>query len=186
MQYAEFKPHQSISRYVECYWYAYSDKPPFRERESLIPDGTIELMFNFGDSYAQIRGDTKELIKGSHIIGIRKQSLTISQTSKQHFFSIRFRPGGHYPFFGLPVHHFANGFYSLHDIFGKELDELEEQLAEAKTNQRRIAIADQFLLKRIDVDSEDLRFVARCLPDLLRGGDVMATAHAFNTNYKAL
>jgi hypothetical protein len=47
MEYLEFKPDRNLARYVECYWYAFSDRPPFGDRESLIPDGTIECMFNF-------------------------------------------------------------------------------------------------------------------------------------------
>lgn len=49
MIYREFTPHPLLAQYIECYWKADADRPPFRDTESLIPDGTIELMFNFGD-----------------------------------------------------------------------------------------------------------------------------------------
>src|ERR1044072_3807624 len=110
MEYKEYKPHLLLSPYIECYWSALADRPPFRAQESLIPDGTIELMFNFGDDYAQIKDDEKVRVKGSHIIGIRKQSLLISQTNKQNIFSVRFKPGGSYPFFRIPAHLFSNTF----------------------------------------------------------------------------
>ena len=102
MVYREFKPHKRLSPYVECYWAARSDKPPFREEESLIPDGTIEFMFNFGDPYFEVRGEERREVKGAHIIGIRKKALQISQPSRQSFFSIRFRVGGTYPLFRVP------------------------------------------------------------------------------------
>lgn len=122
MIYQEYKPCPQLSAYVECYWSAKADQPPFNEQESLIPDGTIELMFNFGDNYSQIIDDQEKLIKGSHIIGIRKQSLFISQTSKQDFFSIRFKPGGFFPFFKIPVYKFANVFYQISELFDQELN----------------------------------------------------------------
>lgn len=118
MEYREYKPNRHLAKYIECFWSAYSEKPPFRERESLIPDGTIELMFNFGDDYEQFLDDRKIPVKGSHIIGIRKNSLIISQTRKQDFFCIRFKPGGTYPFFKIPARLFSNGFYTLQDLFG--------------------------------------------------------------------
>ena len=78
MIYREYKPNRHLAKFIECYWSANSDKPPFREREYLIPDRTIELMFNFGDPYSQILNDKTIEIKGSHIIGIRRESLVIS------------------------------------------------------------------------------------------------------------
>lgn len=104
MECKEYKPHQLLAAYIECYWSALADTPPFRERESLIPDGTIELMFNSGDNYEQIKNSQSVTIKGSHIIGIRKQSLIILQTRKQNIFSVRFKPGGSCPFFQIPAH----------------------------------------------------------------------------------
>ena len=69
MEYKEYKPHHLLAGYIECYWSALADKPPFKEQESLIPDGTIELMFNFGDNYAQIKNGQSLAVKGSHVIG---------------------------------------------------------------------------------------------------------------------
>ena len=186
MEYLEFKPNKHLNQYVECYWYAYSNRPPFREKESLIPDGTIELMFNFGDDYIHIVNERREKIKGSHIIGIRKQSLVISQTGRQHFFCIRFKPGGTYPFFKIPAHLFANAFYSVNDLLGNDIRMLEEQLYEAKDNAERVVITDQFLLKKLSASNDDYVFVAKCAPCLLQSDDVKTTAHCFNTNYKTL
>src|SRR5690606_15095551 len=124
MEYKEYTPHPLLKDFVECYWSARADQPPFREKESLIPDGTIELMFNFGDNYSQWIDGKEKIIKGSHVIGIRKRSLQISQTSNQNFFCVRFKLGGLYPFFKIPVHLIANAFYSAEEIIGKDYSNL--------------------------------------------------------------
>lgn len=187
MIYREFPPHPLLAPYVECYWKADADKPPFRDTESLIPDCTIELMFNFGDDYAQVKNGIKETVKGSHIIGIRKQALHISQTSHQHVFSIRFRPGGSYPFFRIPVHLFANGFWNIRELLGRELQELEEQLHDAE-DVERAQLADRFLLARLRLQDDDYRFTAACARWLLKnpGLPVAEACRMFGTHYKKL
>lgn len=189
MDYCEFKPHPLLSDYVECYWYAYSERPPFRERETLIPDGTIELMFNFGENYFRFTGaggtDRSE-IKGSHIIGIRRRALTISQPGKQHFFCIRFRLGGTYPFFKLPVHLFAGDFFSLDELFGRGLGELEERLYLSKDNAGRVEITNQFLLGKLRPGDEEFLFARRCVPELLRSGNIGRFVKDHRITYKTL
>lgn len=186
MEYLEFKPDARLAKYVECYWYAFSLRPPFRDRESLIPDGTIECMFNFGDSYSQLVGEAREAVKGSHVIGIRKEALTISQTGRQHFFCIRFKPGGTYPFFGVPAHLFANGFYGMSDLFGKETGELEERLYHAKDNRERVVICDGFLLGRFNEGIYEVEFAQKLVPALLAAGNIKQVLTDFNVTHKTL
>lgn len=188
MKYTEYKPHPILSGCIECYWSAYAERPPFREEESLIPDGTIELMFNFGDNYFQIVDGKKKPVKGSHIIGIRREALRISQTSKQDFFCIRFRPGGTYPFFGIPAHLYANGFYTLEELIGPEYKAIEEKLFGVRDNNQRVEIMEDYLFKKFNERPEDHRFVKHCLELLDRTGRVKigGLAEQLNTNYKTI
>jgi AraC-like DNA-binding protein len=188
MEYNEFKPHPYLTPFIECYWAANADKPPFRERESLVPDGTMELMFNFGDNYAQICNDEKIPVKGSHLIGIRKHALIISQTSHQHIFSVRFRLGGAYAFFNIPSSLTANHFYTIRELLGRDYVELEEQLYEATDYLQRVMIMDQFFLSRINNISAEQVFIAKCTKTLLQQPSlkVHELANQFNTNYKNL
>jgi AraC-like DNA-binding protein len=189
MEYKEFKPCRELSGFVECYWIAHSEKPPFRETESLIPDGTIELMFNFGDNYSQIADGERKEIKGSHVIGIRKRSLHISQTHKQDILSVRFKPGGIHPFTRVPVIDFANGFYEFDQFLGKEYRELESKLYEARNTERRIAIIENHLLNKLrETDIFDYRFVNSCSKLLMKTPNfsIKDLSAYCNTNYKTM
>ncbi|MCL5028004.1 MAG: AraC family transcriptional regulator [Bacteroidetes bacterium] len=189
MEYKEYKPCKLLSDFIECYWTAKADKPPFREKESLIPDGTIELMFNFGDNYSQIKNGKKQIVKGSHIIGIRKHSLQISQTDKQDFFSVRFKLGGIYPFIRIPVYTFANNFFEIDQLISNEYKELEEKLFEVATDENRIAVIEEYLLRKLYSSSfDDYDFVNASLKFLLKNPllDIKVIADQFNTNYKTL
>ena len=186
MIYKEYKPNRILSKYIECYWFANSDKPPFREKEYLIPDRTIELMFNFGDPYSQILNNKKIDIKGSHVIGIREKSLVISQTRKQDFFCIRFKLGGIYPFFKIPAHLFANGFYTLEELFGKEFNFIEERLYEISNNNERIIFIENFLLGKLQANLSEYIFVENCISILQDSNKINGLASRLGSNYKTL
>jgi AraC-like DNA-binding protein len=188
MVYKEYQPHPKLSTYIECYWSAYAERPPFREQESLIPDGTIELMFNFGENYFQIVNGEKKVINGSHVIGIRREALRISQSSKQDFFCIRFRPGGTYPFFGIPAHLYANDFYTLEELIGPEYKTIEEKLFNIRDNNKRVIIIEEYLFKKFNTRLEDDHFVRHCIDLLDHPGrlKIGGLAERFNSNYKTI
>lgn len=145
-------------------------------------------MFNFGDSYSEVVNGQKKLIKGSHIIGIRKHSLHISQTSRQHFFSIRFKLGGTYPFFKIPADLFANSFTELDVLLGRDYRLLEEQLQEAASNELRVKVAENFLLRRLRDLPDDYHFVSGFSGAMLKAPAVRVgeLARHMGTNYKTL
>lgn len=184
MEYREYIPHPLLRQYVECYWSADADKPPFQQKESLIPDGTIEFMFNFSDGYFHHRGNDTSEVKGAHIIGIRKQSLSISQPGRQQVFSIRFRTGGVYPFFRIPVANYAADIHNMQDVVGNDIKELEEQLYLAKDHTARVCIANRFLLRRLNESDNDYLFIKRCVPAILKGAKLKEVVSDFNVSYK--
>ena len=149
MVYKEYLPNALLAPYIECYWSAIADNPPFQEEEALIPDGTIELMFNYGDPYFQVIDHQKIKVKGSHVIGVRSKSLWISQSANQNFFCIRFKPGGTYPFFKIPAYLFSNQFIGIDDLLNSEYKELEEKIFNLTNDLERVKLANNFFMKKI-------------------------------------
>lgn len=188
IKYQEHKPLGYLAKYIERYWSAYSENSLLLDRENLNPDGTIELIFNFGGCHTQIYESAKKNFNGSFVIGVRKQSLYFSHTDKLDLFSVRFRAGGFYPFFKIPVHSFANGFYALQDLFGNEFSELESRLYEAKNMQTRVQLVEDCLLRRLNHNIEEYSFVERFSKEILNQGSVnlYKLIPQFNTSYKTL
>lgn len=188
MIYKEYRPHLQLLPFIECYWSADADMPPFRDQKALIPDGTIELMFNFGDDYMHLKNGVKIPVNGSHIIGIRKQALWISQTQHQHIFSVRFKLGGAYPFVKIPVHLFAHGFYDIDELLPRDYKELEQLLFEAKDHDGRVLIADQFFIERLKYVPAEQLFTIHCSRILFQNpiAKIQDAAHELHTSYKTL
>lgn len=149
MEYREFAPDRKLSPFIECYWSAVADRPPFQDQEALIPDGTIELMFNFGDSYQYLSGGGWSDVNRGHIIGIRRKALYISQANKQDFFCVRFKPGGTFPFFRIPAHHFADIILRVDELLPYEYSMLEGRLFERNEPKSRVDLLNVFFLKKL-------------------------------------
>lgn len=165
MVYLEFPPDPFLSRYVECFWMAESQTPPFQPVEALIPEGTIELMFNMGDPYWRIdpASGEKEPVKGCHIIGFRKESLYIAQTANQKFFCVRFKPGGLFPFTKVPVSEFTQTILSAEDIFGLSIKETADKIYHAGTAAERIRIIQSFLYQCFVDKASDYLLISECI-----------------------
>jgi AraC-like DNA-binding protein len=130
---------------------------PFATAERLIPDGAVELIFNFGDAYrrSNSRGQNA-FIKGSHLVGPRATYYLIEQLGAINHIAIRFAPGGLHRLFGLPVLDLTDRTYTVEQIWGKSLHELEARLFDASDDQTRCTIIDDFLLKRLDQPARDI------------------------------
>jgi AraC-like DNA-binding protein len=62
---------------------------------------------------------------------------------------IVFRPGGGYPFFGVPLAELADRAVPLHDLWGAEADILLEKLVDAEADTQRLAEMKDALIARL-------------------------------------
>lgn len=153
MLYREFLPAPWLAPYVECFWVGRAaSAPPFRPRELLVPDGTTELMLNFGGPYVRFADHAAgagHMVTGSHILGLRERGVFIEQLGRLDVFSIRFRTAGIAPFVRVPARALTQQSVPLSDVWGGLAGELEEKVAEARGSQAMVAAATGVLARRI-------------------------------------
>ncbi|MGS2761907.1 DUF6597 domain-containing transcriptional factor [Sinomicrobium sp. M5D2P9] len=192
MKYIEYKPHPALSEYVECFWSTdVTNTISPRDIESFIPDGNIELVFNFGDPHTEVKNGKKECVKDSHISGIQSKSSHVVLPGRLKYFCVRFKPGGAFPFLGIPAHLFANKNYPLDILLGKEYLFLEEQIFEAPNDTDRIKILENFLLNKLSRTDfvSDYRFVKSCINSLFHTENPLKIndlGKLHRTNYKTI
>ncbi|MBC9796111.1 helix-turn-helix domain-containing protein [Sinomicrobium weinanense] len=191
MEYIEYKPHPSLSEYIECFWATdVHNTISSREVESFIPDGNIELVFNFGDDLTEFMDGKRESVRGSHVSGIRNKSAHVVLPERLKFFCVRFKPGGSYPFFGIPAHLFAYANYPLDAFLGREYRLLEEQVYEAPDDTTRIGLIENFLLKKLQNTGviADYYFVKSCMHSLFLDTSLRINelSRKFHSNYKTI
>jgi AraC-like DNA-binding protein len=190
MHYREYTPYPLLAPYIRCYWMLRAATNPFASSERLIPDGAVELIFNFGEPYQRINSlGQSTLINGSHLVGPRAAYYLIDQLGAIDHVAIRFAPGGLHRLFGLPLLELSGQTYPIEQIWGSSLQQLEEQLFSATDDQARCALINTFLLRRLEQENRDpalFTFARRLLRQHPTGVPIRQLANASNCSPRTL
>ena len=148
MNYQTFEPTKNLNPFVKCYWILESPKDENPERQKIVPDGCMEMIFHYGDLYKQHLSSEKSIIQPrSFVFGQLSEPLEIEPTGKIGIFAVRFHPDGFIPFSNQPIKNLENKANDLEHIFGDLALELSKKIINSKTTTERIAIIEDFLMK---------------------------------------
>ncbi|WP_323136865.1 helix-turn-helix domain-containing protein [Chryseobacterium fluminis] len=150
MNYQTFDPHQELKMVIKCYWTMEDSAGDRLEKQSIIPDGCMEMIFHHGDLYKQYTGDGNSMIQPRcFVIGQLTRPLEIEPTGKTSIFSVRFHPHGFLPFASIPIKEMENTAIPLEKLFGRDGKDIEEKIFNAHSVQERINLVEIFLLDRL-------------------------------------
>lgn len=157
MNYQTFEPNQDLTAFIKCYWTLESPKEETLEKQTIIPDGCMEMIFHYGDLYKQFLDNRNSIIQPRcFVIGQLTQPLEIEPTGETGIFSIRFHPEGFLPFTTFPINQMENTAVSLEKLFGKDGQEIGQQILSANSTAERIKFIEIFLLDRLtDLETVD-------------------------------
>lgn len=147
--YREYPVTGPLSRVVEAVWTAESETAPFRVRQTVIPDGTVNWIFNFGDPYALYVDEMlapRSCAAASLIAGVRSHSCHFEVTGRLGLLGIRFRPGGLYPLIPCPASDLTDQIIVAEVIFGDRVRRLESRLFDGRGDADRVRVIEQTLL----------------------------------------
>lgn len=150
MSYITFTPNIDLAAFVKCYWTLDLPKEITPEKQRIVPDGCMEMIFEYGDLYRQYRSDGSFFVQPKcFVFGQITQPLEIEATGETHIFAVRFHPEGFIPFATIPIAEMENRPVPLTELFGKDGIWLEKEILSAQTTVERIAIIERFLLERL-------------------------------------
>ncbi len=150
MNYQTFEPSQDLVTHIKCYWTLESSKEETAEKQIIVPDGCMEIIFHYGDLYRQYTGNGNSIIQPRcFVIGQLTRPLEIEPTGETGIFSVRLHPDGFLPFAMIPIKEMENTAVSLERLFGKDGLEIEQQVLNASSTSERIKFVETFLLKRL-------------------------------------
>jgi AraC-like DNA-binding protein len=99
VKYKEHLPHSSLQDYVKCFWILEREYTPEDPNEEVTPDASVELILNFGASYAlQIEGQPDRKMPVAFLVGLQKKPLLFRSHGTVKIVSIRFYAWGISPF----------------------------------------------------------------------------------------
>lgn len=167
MEYAVFESCEELQPFVKCYWTLVSPATKDPERQRIVPDGCMELIFHLGDLYKQYVDAENFLIQPRcFVIGQLTQVLEIEPTGDTHIFSVRFQPQGFTPFAHVALKKLENKACALEDLFGDDGLELEQLILNASDTQARIRLIEKFLLHQL-MNTETINQVVKSTVDTM-------------------
>src|SRR5690606_167476 len=149
MNYQTFEPSKDLSSLVKCYWTLESPKEETPEKQTIVPDGCMEMIFHYGDLYKQCTDNGSIVQPRCFVIGQLTQPLEIEPTGETGIFSVRFHPEGFLPFATVPIKEMENKAVPLEKLFGKDGQEIEQKLLNTISTSERINLIETFLLSRL-------------------------------------
>jgi AraC-like DNA-binding protein len=148
VQRVSITPARPLGDFIERFWF-FSDAPPHR-KERIVPSGTVELVFNLAEDQIRIY-DAKQHTRcnrfpGAVFSGTYAQPFVIDTMEHASIVGVHFKPGGAFPFLGLPANEFTNSHVELETLWGKSASELRERLCAAANPSQRFHILENTLI----------------------------------------
>lgn len=147
-------PREELRPFVEAIW-GVRGAGDFGT-EAVLPNGSIELMVNFGPVQGVVaRGadPLRQSFRDAWLAGIHDRRLVHSSRHGVDHISVRFRPGGAHAFFDIGMDEAANDVIELELLIGREAIHLRDRLGELPTDEARGDLFQEWLLRRRRVHS---------------------------------
>jgi AraC-like DNA-binding protein len=151
MQLRARKPAPPLDLFIEKIW-GFAGQPQPHGFERLLPDGSAELVINLNedrsriydnDDYRQVRTFPGCVLSGPH-----SQYFVIDTEEQCSTVGVHFKPGGLFPFFGVPADEIRNTHVGLDALWGAFAGELRDRVLEAATDEARFDVVEAALLAR--------------------------------------
>jgi AraC-like DNA-binding protein len=161
-----YRPHPPLSKFVETFW-LYEGRGAGHRIERILPTGTLELAINLrqnelrfsdADSPEDCSRFSAAVVSGAHGRGF-------APVPEEEIFiiGVHFRPGGAFPFLGLPAGDLADTHVDLETLWGPSAGRLRERLCEARTSAERFRLLQEALLSRLRHGAEQHYAVSAAL-----------------------
>jgi AraC-like DNA-binding protein len=139
--------------------------------ERILPNGTLELVINLRQDELLFHHsecpEKSSRFSGAIISGAHGRGLVPDDPEEIHLIGVHFKPGGAFPFLGLPAGDLADTHADLEDLWGMSAGRLRDRMCEARTSDEQFQLLEQALLSRLRHDVEQHYAVSAAL-DMFR------------------
>jgi AraC-like DNA-binding protein len=150
-------PHPLLKRLIHSYWVLRQNASPVITPEIAIPDGFVEIIFNFSDPYRRIDLHTQmsAVVAGSVVVGGRTTPVTAERLGSLDMVGVNLLPEGLYRVLKIPMHHLTHRIVPLADLDrAGDLQRLENQLFHTPQDGMRIRLFNAFFLKCLGPEAQ--------------------------------
>jgi AraC-like DNA-binding protein len=135
-------PARALRPFVQWFWYINSRGIiPIQRQEFMHPDGSMGLVFNYGDTLELGDNSSQTIILDT----VSPQSQQLKLAGSIEAFGILFRPGGAFPLFGIPINELASTDVLLSSVPALRLPQLHMQLYETPSLADKVALVETWV-----------------------------------------
>ena len=147
--YIEWRPQPlaDLAGLVEVIWYFKG--PTSSARKRILPNGTVEMLINFGEPYRTITGAGPELLKTAWLAGLQSGPMVSAQPPRQDVMGVRLCPAGAYALMEKPMREISELVVDLEDLVGRAAGELAERCYDAAPVEERLRRAADWVAERV-------------------------------------
>lgn len=152
MNYQTYAPHPNLSAIVKFYWTLELPFDPKNQKQKIIPDGCIEMTFNFKDKIKRYTSEEDYILHpNAMIMGQRTKSYFIEPLGDVDTFAICFYPFGFSNFVSQSLDELVDQEKPISELFdAKAAQGLEAKMRKANDTASRIKIIESFLLYELN------------------------------------
>ncbi|MFY7665154.1 DUF6597 domain-containing transcriptional factor [Flavobacterium sp.] len=145
-----YEPNNQLIEFVKRYWTLEGGKENIPLKNTIVPDGTMKLIFHYGDTYKHhAQNGEITLLPKCFLIGQLTKPYVIEPVGVTGSFVVQFKPNGFLPFTSIPIKEMENRAIPLDILFGQEGIKLSNQILNANSTSERIQIIEAFLFKQL-------------------------------------
>jgi AraC-like DNA-binding protein len=161
-----YRPGPPLRDFVDCLWH-WDGYPAPAPLERALPSGTLDVTINLVQDRLRVFAPDERTplpaFPGIMITGARAGYTVIATAPGMIVMGVHFKPGGAFPFLGVPAGDLMNTHAGLDVLWGARAAALRERLIEAATSGARFRILETFLLDRVQRPLERDPIVAEAL-----------------------
>ena len=172
MNYQTFEPHPDLQPLVKCYWTLEVAASEHAQRQRIVPDGCLELIFILGDDIRRYTSNSEFILQPrAMVLGQTIDPFYIEPTGYVNTFAVRFYPYGFANFVTTPVKDLANTETPIDLLFEKKSAQaLAQKINQAADIKERIEMVESFLLDRLNHQTTIDNIVKSTIDALLSTG----------------
>jgi len=144
------RPRSALGKYVESIGDWRSPEVDYWSRA--LPRGAVTVIFDVGQRqqlhFYAANGKTRLSVPPAFITGSHTASYVSNIAAGEPVMAIHFRPGGAFPFLGIPLGDIEDRYIGIDEVWGSDGRDLHERLIETRSAEARFALLEEFLLSR--------------------------------------
>lgn len=151
----QYAPSAALSRWIEKFWtlsYDLTGEAPYSQTVLSYPSVNLTLECEDGTWSAGV-------------YGVPRSTFTRTLTGCGECFSVKFKPGGFYPFWRQPASSLTGRTVGFGELFGPAGEALARRLPEACEPGERLGIMERFLLELCPERDETAELAAQIVAD---------------------